>query len=79
MSKISRSFYIIKNKEYFFIKKLKNLLTKCGCIGYNVECHCVKAYSTAESETLPIYFKGGANDAQNLSTEKASEKKGTRL
>ena len=48
-------------------------------IGYNVECHCVKAYFMLKGETLPIQLKGGANDAQNLSTEKASEKKGAWL
>ena len=32
-----------------------------------------------KGETLPIQIKGGAYDAQNLSAEKASEKKGAWL
>ena len=48
-------------------------------MGYNVECHCVKSDFMLKGETLPIQFKGGAYDAQNLSAEKASEKKGAWL
>ena len=47
-------------------------------IGYNIPCHCVKA-CFIEGETLPIQNKGGAYDAENLPTEKASEKKGAWL
>lgn len=43
-----------QNKLLFFLKIFQKDLTKGWVIDYNVECHCVKAYSTAESETLPI-------------------------
>ena len=63
------------------MKKIEKSLDKMGMIGYNIACHCVKkAYSKLKKgKTLPIISKGGANDAQNLSTEKASEKKGAWL
>ena len=38
-----------------------------------------KSVFYAERQTLPIQFKGGAYDAQNLSTEETSEKKGAWL
>ena len=58
---------------------MEKTLDKKKRIEYNVECHCVKAYFMLKGETLPIQFKGGAYDAQNLSAEKASEKKGAWL
>ena len=38
-----------------------------------------KSVFYAVRQTLPIQLKGGAYDAQNLSTEKASKKKGAWL
>ena len=53
--------------EILFLEKNKKTLDKWKKIGYNVDCHCVKA-CFIEGETLPIQNKGGAYDAENLPT-----------
>jgi len=46
---------------------------------YNRECHCVKSVNRLKSNTLPIKNQGGAENAQNISTQEASEKEGAWL
>ena len=81
------NYYSIKSgfrqeKAFFFRKEMffsEKPLTKGVGIGYNISCHCVKACAWQHEPASETQQKEVQSNAENVSTEEASEKKGAWL